>query len=85
MGGMSRENLILGGTSWEHEAISTLNGCQSGVRCSEPSNVVWEVSWNGDRGLGTEHRLSWSVGTEGCYADHTDTHRIIVTSHTHHT
>jgi len=48
------------------------------MRCSEPSNVIWEVGWNGDRDLETEHRLSWSVGTERCCADHTDMHSLTV-------
>jgi hypothetical protein len=47
-------------TAREQEAISTLYTGKCIVGCSEPSNVVREVGWNGTTGLGIKHWLSRS-------------------------
>ena len=64
-GGPQKNLMVLGvrgriyfwGASREHKTISAFDFGKNRVSCSESTNVVWQVGWNGDGGLGIEDRL----------------------------
>ena len=49
--------LFLGGTSWKYKPISTFHAGEGRMGCTETSDVIREVRWNGDDGLGIKNRL----------------------------
>ena len=51
--------------SIEDKAIPALNSGKTRMGSPEPTNVVWQVGWNGDTGLGVKHRLSCRSACEG--------------------
>lgn len=53
----SKGDLLLGGTSRKNKTISTFHAGKGGMGCTKTSNVIGQVGWNRNGGLGIEHRL----------------------------